>query len=1007
VRRPLLRTLLATVAVAVALAATSAAPASAQDDPTTTTTTPSAGGAGAPVTPSGDPAIDDLVACVQGSRELIVLMLIDESASLKQTDPDDRRVDAARGALDSLVALASSEGENSPNVSVSLAAFSNEFRTVQDWTDAGPDTADELNRSLDEFADFKSGKDTDFVNALSAGRDALADQAAAVTSEGGEAPCRAIMLFTDGGYDLGLRKTKEDQERFGTTKPYAPGIELTTEAQVKKAEAAGRKALCEPGGLADRVRRDDITLLTVALSGTVARAAQIPLASATAGTADGRPCGTQPKEGESSRARGAYLPAEDIDVLVTQFYGVGTRLGGGNLVPGSDDVQICGDDPCADGTRTFTLDASLRRAQVLALAPKPGATVVLQAPDGKTAEVSKAGTSTLGTTQIETRAIAGRGFAIDLLRSEDDAAWTGEWKASITDPDQEGDDATLQVYVFSDIGVEFASVPALERGSSTELEVKLVLPSGVEAKDVIRSSEAKVRLRNPVTGQVDEIELTGKPGGPFTGTYDTPASLTSNVVEATAEVRITTSSDAELISQSAPAEVLVRRPEGSIQFSPASLQMPSLTGKGTTTIEMTLVGGDADGCVWFGKAVVPDPPEGAAPIVVTLADGKPLPSEGDCIAVKKDELVNVTIEAAPNGRASGSVEGTVTVFEKVDGREQASTTEVPFRFDMARSVDQAQRLLLSVLMLIGGLGLPMLALILLNAITARFQDLDAVRGVAMPVNVQNKQIFRVDGSYARPLSLRADDFGSLATTGNNRRFTFGGVEFRARASRNPFGATIAMAAPEGGTTKLKGKVGSRVELDPALAGSWIFLLDSDKTRLAANNEVVGLLIAFVAEGNVVPQTDRMMPDINQRIPGVASRLAGLVRQVKVKAKKAKADDEPAVDRPGSDADADAAADAGAAAETSTPAAEPKGGGADPAAAPSTEAATEARGDEPEGSGAADDRPEAGDAAAPTPPVGFGGVAPGGVPRNPASDPLPPDGDDDDPGGPPVGFTGVR
>ncbi|MGN6696419.1 MAG: vWA domain-containing protein, partial [Aquihabitans sp.] len=559
--RPLVRTLVAAVGVVVALAATSVAPASAQDDPTTTSTTAPASTTGAPVTPSGDPAIDDLVACVQGSRELVVLMLIDESASLKQTDPDDRRVDAARGALDSLIALASSEGEASPNVSVSLAAFSNEFRTVQDWTAAGPDTADDLNASLDEFADFNSGKDTDFVNALSAGRDALADQAAVITSEGGEAPCRAIMLFTDGGYDLGVRKSKADQEEFGTTKPYAPGIVLTTESQVKKAEAAGRKALCAPGELADRIRRDDITLLTVALSGDVARRAQLPLAAATAGKADDYTCGTQPKKGESSRARGAYLPAEDIDVLVTQFYGVGTRLAGGNLVPGSDQVKICGDDPCDDGTRSFTLDASLRRAQVVALAPKPGATVVLEAPDGSTAKVSKEGTSTVGDTQIEARAIAGRGFAIDLQRPADEAAWTGRWKASITDPEQEGDDATLQVYVFSDIGVEFAAAPTLERGSSTELEVKLVLPAGVDATDVITSSDAKVRLRNPVTGQVDEVELEGKPGGPFKGSYDTPESLTANVVEATAEVHITTSSDAELLSQSAPVEVLVRRPQ--------------------------------------------------------------------------------------------------------------------------------------------------------------------------------------------------------------------------------------------------------------------------------------------------------------------------------------------------------------------------------------------------------------------------------------------------------------
>ncbi|WP_421118735.1 VWA domain-containing protein [Aquihabitans daechungensis] len=461
-RRPLARSLLGSVAVLVALTATSFTPAQAQSDPTTTTTAP-AGTTGAPETPSGDPAIDDLVGCVQGSRRLQVLFLIDESASLKDTDPDDRRVDAARGAIDSLIALASSEGSASPQVDVALAAFSNEYRLVQDWTEAGPDTAESLNDSLAKFADFNSGIDTDFVNALSAGREALADQAAEVTASGGQAPCRAVMLFTDGGYDLAVRANEADQERLGTTKPYAPGIELTSKEDVLEAEALGRKELCKPGGLADQLRNDDVTLLTVALSGSVARRSQIPLAAATTGKADDYPCGTQPKDGETARVQGAYLPAEDIDVLVTQFNGVGTRLAGGNLVPGPSKVKVCGKEPCDQGSRTFTLDKSLRRAQILALPPKAGASVVLETPDGETTTISEAGTSKVGATSSTTRSVADRGFVIDLERPDDVASWNGEWKVSIIDEteEQEGDAATLQIYVFSDIGVEFSELPVV------------------------------------------------------------------------------------------------------------------------------------------------------------------------------------------------------------------------------------------------------------------------------------------------------------------------------------------------------------------------------------------------------------------------------------------------------------------------------------------------------------------------------------------------------------------
>jgi hypothetical protein len=1003
-KRTLVRAALSSVALLVGLTAVAVVPAAGQDEPATTATTAPDTTNGAPETPSGDPAIDDLVGCVQGSRKLLVLFLIDESASLKATDPEDRRVDAARGALDSLIALATTEGAASPEVEVALAAFSNEYRLVQDWTPANADTAGGLEEALDSFADFKSGIDTDFVNALSAGRESLGDQAALITEDGGVAPCRAVMLFTDGGYDLAVRTTEADQERLGTTKPYAPGIELTTKEQVTEAEALGRRALCEPGQLADRLRADDVTLLTVALSGDVARRSQYPLAAATTGIADDYTCGTQPAEGQEVRSPGAYLPAEDIDVLVTQFNGVGSRLAGGNLLPGSDQVEICGADPCPEGSRTFELDETLRRTQILALAPEPGAEVVIEGPGEQTATISEAGETTVGDTKVSTRSVAGRGYAIDLTRPEDPASWVGEWTVSIVDPsgDQEGDPATLQIYVFSDVGVAFEKRPALERGATTELEVELKLPKGVKAEDIVESAEVEVRLSNPVTGEVVTVALEGPAKGPFTGTYETPVETTTNAMEAIGQARIRTKSGAELVSQTDPVELLVRRPEGSIQFAPGSLKMPSLTGKGSSEVDLVLLGGATDGCVWFGTAEVPDPPEGAAPIEVTLG-GEPLPTRADCIEVEAEGNTAVVIEATPSGRATGAVRGTIEVFEKVEGQEDFSTTQVPFRFDQSRGIDENKRLVLSAVLIILGLGLPLLALLLLNALTARFQALDAVRGAAIPVRVRGTAVSRTDSAVSRPLTLRADDFGSLSAAGNDKRFAFGGVEFRAQASRNPFQGTIAMAAPEGGAEKLKGRQGSKVELDPALAGSWIFLLDSDKTRQAKGGEVVGLLIAFVAEGDMAPQAKRMLPDIAGRLPDTAAKLAGLVREAKPKGpskKRRKAADRAASEEVGDDS---SLVDAPPAPDDASAASAPE---ADPAVASSGDPTASAAPADAETTRQAEDPP------APAAPAGFGGTA--GAAPPPAAPTAPPSadgggdaGDDDGPSGPPVGFSGTR
>jgi hypothetical protein len=380
--------------------------------------------------------------------------------------------------------------------------------------------------------------------------------------------------------------------------------------------------------------------------------------------------------------------------------------------------------------------------------------------------------------------------------------------------------------------------------------------------------------------------------------------------------------------------------------------------------------------------------------VVSL-EGEPLPGEQQCIPVPAKKPTTIIIEATPSGRASGTVTGTLEVFEKVKGVEQGTTTQIPFRFDMARGVDEAQRLFLAVVLLLAGLGLPLAVLLIINAIAARFQVLDAVRGAVIPVRAKGSSVQRTDGPYPRPLVLRPDDFASLASAGNDRRFTFGGVVFHARASRNPFGATVALAAPEGGAEKLKGGEGSRVELDPSLAGSWIFLLDAERTRAGSKDEVDGLLIAFVAEGDFSTQTNRMLPDIARRLPSTASLLAGLVRgtrkkaptkrQQKAAAAKAKASTTPAdVEVEVDDALAAGADDAaaGPVEEVSPP--------DDPEIAP-----------DEDGADGSPEEPEA-----PRAPAGFGGAARGGA--SPIAPPPSEEGPDDDgPGGPPLGFSGSR
>jgi hypothetical protein len=905
----------------------------------------------APKTPSPDAAILDLVGCVQGSGRLEVLMLIDESASLKVTDPDNRRVDAAQAALDSLLSLAAESGSGGPKVDVALAAFSNAYRSVTPWTAVGPDTTATLRASIERFRRRNRGTDTDFVNALTGARESLADQSALVTANGGRSPCKAVLLFTDGQYDIAVRDAKS-AKRLGRTKRYAPGVPLTNEANVRKVEAAGREELCRDDGLADGVRRDEITLLTVALSGRLPAAAQRLLAAASAGIADGTTCGKP-----TFVPPGAYLPAAGVDALIAKFDEVATRIAGGTLLPGGG-LKICGADPCPTGSRTVVVDPSVRRVRFLALAAKPGMVVDVATPTTNV-RLSSAGSARLGAAKVTTRSVAGRGFTVDIDRPAGAEGWTGTWTISLLSPSGAltGQPATLQVYVFSEIGVAFGKLPQVVRGKAATFTATLSAPKGVKPASLIKGSSAVLRLDDPIGGESVSVPLTGGPVGPYTGTFTAPASYTSISYDASIELRATTKDGAQLVSRSAPQSILVRRPGNSVQFAPALLQMASLTGTGETTADLILLGGPKAGCVWFGRSKATAPPE-AGEMTVTY-DGRPAGSEATCIKVPANKSLTIPVAVSPDGRATGSVRGTLEVHEKVTGNA-ATVTSLPYRFDLARGVDEAQRLVLAAAFLAGGLLFPMLLLLLLNAVSARFQTLDAVQGASLPVQVTGTTIFRLDEGRPKPFDLYASDFRSLSGAGHARRFAFGGIEFRARASRNPFGGTTALAAPEGGAEKLKGRVGSKVELDPGLAGSWVFLLDPDRTRTGVVKAAEGDLIVFIAEGDANVQTTRMLPDLQSRLPDTASRLANLVRNTAPPKKHKLA--------PG------------------------------PGPAPSADGDPTDGPDGPDGPGGPD-----GDATpppAPQAPTGFGGVA---EPPPPASAPAtpPPAGTN-----PPVGFGGV-
>lgn len=118
-----------------------------------------------------------------------VLLLMDQSASLDDTDPQDIRVDAATALVQAL----SPAAEDRTPVRLALAGFGSAFEPV--GTFELPQDRNEALAAVGEFANRSEDSNTDYVLALQGAADYFA--ATDVPRE-----CASLVWFTDGAHDV-------------------------------------------------------------------------------------------------------------------------------------------------------------------------------------------------------------------------------------------------------------------------------------------------------------------------------------------------------------------------------------------------------------------------------------------------------------------------------------------------------------------------------------------------------------------------------------------------------------------------------------------------------------------------------------------------------------------------------------------------------------------------------------------------------------------------------------
>ena len=175
--------------------------------------------------------------CVAGSGHLAAMFLIDESTSLRESDPSNLRVAALKAAVAALsfnVGWKTSGGEDY-KIEVAFAGFGKEYKKESRWFELSSSEDEELDEIVNSFANRNTQRGTNYLQGLLGAQEAL-------RSKGESSPevCKVLVWISDG-------------------KLYIDGSDNN---QTSKAE----NDLCSSDGIADQLRSQRVFMVGFGLS---------------------------------------------------------------------------------------------------------------------------------------------------------------------------------------------------------------------------------------------------------------------------------------------------------------------------------------------------------------------------------------------------------------------------------------------------------------------------------------------------------------------------------------------------------------------------------------------------------------------------------------------------------------------------------------------------------------------------------------------------------------------
>ena len=790
----------------------------------------------------GKRAFDDLARCLNSNDKLDVFYLIDESASLKDTDGSNKRAEILKSSLVQLSSL-----REDLEVNYAVGFFSDNYKTWKAWSKIDSKSAQAAADKLEQkVKTSNTGLSTDWKKGIENAARELAVQRQKTNA------CQVLIWLTDGGLDLSTR---------------AAGSE-PVQNNPKNLEAFNY--LCNES--ANTLRQSRVTVLGVLLkseedlAGKSAQARQnleqgmsllLPIVEGSGqinlGSAEQKICGKYPIP--ANHSAGALLIAEDPVALAFQFLKVSAYTAGGTQ------GELSGGNP-----GKFLIEEGISRFKIITTS----ANWRLTDPKGTDIKAGSGVTvlQSAGATQISVTT---------------DSSKYGQWTFSFKDG------SSNELILFSGLDLKL-SEGELVAGKPGIISGKVVSEFSAQPVNLNVYSSAKINLQEILSnGQSNPAQQAAIDDGNNFRVENFTASPDQGQVELRVTLRVKTKSGIELAPVSISKLLDVRLPINYPSLESFPIKLSALKGRKGKAEGQAAFKGPQQGagkiCIVDSPIIVNDSLDRSESFVWSKPSG--LDSKG-CLNLAKGEVKKVGFTVSNKISADSQVTAEVPViYYSEEESNRQFTLKAPIEFQSTKPGVGA--LWIELLLILLGIAIPLLLIYLLTLVTTKIALGQSVQRATWPVTIDSlKGILNRDGTSLTP---NAEDYKYLPDRPDSSKLSEPFGELRAKVSKLVFPAPwfevqarpgsrlITMVAPPARIHK-RFESGSIAAIKGNIDSVWALeVQDQDLISLGAGTSMPGTL--HIYKRNNLANKNQFMERFMKvtTTPGIWNQLIAIVPKV--------------------------------------------------------------------------------------------------------------------------------